>query len=188
MLEVRGRTLGEAEQIRVRERDATLRQARPVVDVQPFRLAVVQRQHVVPCRFGEEELHHLVELLGILPGEVVRLTEVFVDVVQFPGHVQQVPRLVLAEPRDAADRARHPAVVVNTLIAEHLEVLRRSSARSVNVIEGVDHAYSLDRLLSDAVELGRKIDADRFENRGSDVDHMVELIASLAPGLDPFGP
>ena len=91
--------------------------------------------------------------------------------------------LVLEFPRERRrGGARHPAVVVDGAVAEHLEVLRGVSGRDVGVrlVPRVRHAHAFDGALLDAVDrLGRR-DAGRFEDGRDDVDDMVELPADAA--------
>ena len=67
------------------------------VGVEPLEAAVVEREHVVLPRLEEEEALELVELLGLLGREVVRLRPVvgaveLPDVVVEGGHLGRPPR------------------------------------------------------------------------------------------------
>ena len=55
------------------------------------------------------------------------------------------------------------------------------------VVEGVAHAHALVGLLLDAVHEDRLGQARRVQDGGRHVDHVAELGADLAPGLDPLG-
>ena len=74
-----------------RERLAPAQQVGPAGDgrVEALGAAVVDRQHVVALGLLQEDRLQLLELLGILRGEVVRLAEVLVDVVELPHVVLQ---------------------------------------------------------------------------------------------------
>ena len=85
-------------------------------------------------------------------------------------------------------RHRGPALVVDAAVAEHLEVLRLVPLGRLGVVEGVEHADAFDRVLLDAVHRDRLGQAGRLEDRRRDVDHVVELRADLALGLDALGP
>ena len=98
------------------------------------------------------------------------------------GRAGQVPW------RPYRHRAVHPAVVVQALHAQHLEILGAVARRRVEpagvVVEGIGEANTLDRLLCDAVDLDRRRDAGELEQRRHDVDDVVELPADAALVLD----
>ena len=130
---------------------------------------------------------------GFTGREVGRLREVLADFVEFPLVVedcrQPTLRLGGRVPRsNPRRRAGDPAVVVDALVAEHLEVLRRMLRRSVGVIERVHQARALDGLLSRAVNVRRRGNADRFEQCRRDVDHRAELRTETALVFDSSGP
>src|SRR5215469_14000022 len=83
-----------------------------------------------------------------------------------------------------------PPVVIDSAIGDHLEVLGVVSRgrSSVRLVERVDHAYTLDRLLLDAVDELWRPDTDGFENRRHDVDNVVELVANPARVVNVAGP
>ena len=94
---------------------------------------VVERQHVVLLRLRIEEVLHLLELVRHLGGQVVGLGGVLLDVVEFPlvagDHVRRRGGAQL--PRESRrGRGRHPPVVIDGAIAEHLEVLRGVPGRA----------------------------------------------------------
>ena len=81
-----------------------------------------------------------------------------------------------------------PALVVDPAVAEHLEVLQVVRSRPPRVVEGVQHARPVQRLLLDAVdEVGRR-EPGRLEDGRRDVDDVSELAAHLPLGLEPVGP
>ena len=154
---------------------------------------VVERQHVVLLRLQIEEVLHLLELLRHLGGQVVELGGVFLDVVELPlvpgNHIRRRTGTELPR-KSCRGRDRHPALVIDGAIAEHLEVLRRVSGRRVGVglVPGVGHAHAFDGALLDAVDrIGRR-DAGRFEDGRHDVDDVVELTADTSHVLDVAGP
>ena len=87
-------------------------------------------------------------------------------------------------------RRRHPAVVIDGAIAEHLEILRRVPGRGVGVrlVPRVGHAHAFDRDLLDAVDRVGLRNAGRFEDGRHDVDDVVELAADAAHVGDVAGP
>ena len=96
--------------------------------------------------------------------------------------------LVRADPRNAVPGYRRPSLVVDAAVAEHLEVLRFVPVRRFGVVEGVHHAEAFERRLLDAVDDCRMGESGGFEDRRRDVDHMMELAADLAFGLDAVRP
>ena len=171
---------------------------RPAVEARLRRIPaaerrVVERQHVVLLRLLIEEALHLLELIRHLGGQVVELGGVLLDVVELPvvpgDHIRrrsgaELPRKI------CRGRDRHPALVVDGAIAEHLEVLRGVPGRRVGVrlVPRVRHAHAFDGALLDAVDrIGRR-DAGRFEDGRHDVYDVVELAADAAHVLDVAGP
>src|SRR3954464_1043089 len=86
--------------------------------------------------------------------------------------------------------ARDPPLVVETSIANHLEILGRAGALRVRVrpIERVGHADPLDRLLGHAVHHRRLGDPDDVEDRGYPVDGGMELEAGGPDVREPGWP
>jgi hypothetical protein len=78
--------------------------------------------------------------------------------------------------------------VIDAAVAEHLEVLRLVSVGSLGVVERIEHADAFDGLLLHAVHESRLRKLRRLENRGRNIDHVVELRANLALALDPARP
>ena len=146
---------------------------------------VVERQHVVLRRLRIEEVLHLLDLLRHLGGKVGELGGVLLDVIELPlvprDHIgrrggAQLPR------NGRRGRRRHPSIVIDGAIAEHLEVLRGVPSRCIGVrlVPGVDHAHAFDGVLLDAVDrIGRR-DAGRFEDGRNNVDDVMELAADAA--------
>ena len=85
-------------------------------------------------------------------------------------------------------RHRGPALVVDAAVAEHLEVLGLVPLRRLGVVERVEHADALDRVLLHAVHRDRLGQSRRLEDGRRDVDDVVELRADLALGLDALRP
>ena len=83
---------------------------------------------------------------------------------------------------------RGPALVVDAAVAEHLEVLRLAPLVRVGVVERVGHRRAVQRHLLDPVDERRLRQAGRVEHGRRHVDHVVELVADLALGLDASGP
>ena len=81
-----------------------------------------------------------------------------------------------------------PALVIDAAITEHLEVLGLVLVGRFGIVEGVQHADALDRVLLHAIHKQWLGKSRCFENRRRNVDHMVELRADLAFGFDPLRP
>ena len=133
----------------------------------------------------------------MLRGEVLGLREVVGEVVELPGVLLRVVgsgreprhRRRRQVPRDPVELAGGPpAVLVDRPVADDLEVLHGVALRCVRVLEGVEEARALHRLLRGPVhDLGLG-DAGRFEDRRPDVDRVRELGAQPAGVLDPLRP
>jgi hypothetical protein len=125
----------------------------------------------------------------VLGGKVAGVAEV-------GGHVVELPDVPVE--RHGAGRgsqavlavacARPPAVVVDGAGADELEVLRRVPVLGVRVVEGVDHAHPIHRLLIDAVDARRRWDAGALQDGRGDVDVVMELAADTAVVLDARRP
>ena len=83
---------------------------------------------------------------------------------------------------------RRPPLVIDAAVAEHLEVLRLVPLRSLGVVERIQHTDAFKRRLLRAVDDRRMRQPGRFEDRRSDVDHMMELAAHLAFRLNAVRP
>ena len=154
---------------------------------------VIERQHVVLLRLGIEDALHLLELVRHLGGQVVVLRGVLHDVVELPlvagDHIRR--RLGAQLPRHSCrGRGRHPPVVIDGAVAEHLEVLRgvRGGRVGVRLVPGVGHAHAFDGKLLDAVDRIGCRDAGSFEDSRHDVDDVVKLAADAAHVVDVAGP
>ena len=133
----------------------------------------------------------------MLGRDVVRLGEVVGQVVQLP-HVplrvirpggEPFHRLRREVPRDPVQfRAGPPAVLVDRAGSGELEVLNRMALLSGGVIERVQEAGAVHRLLLDPVDLLRFGNAGRLQHRRRNVDAMRELRAHVRVGPEPVGP
>ena len=73
------------------------------------------------------------------------------------------------------DSASEPALVVDTAIAKHLEVLNLVPLGRVRIIEGVHQARALERCLHYAVHTLGLRQSRRLEDCWSDVNDMRKL-------------
>jgi hypothetical protein len=78
--------------------------------------------------------------------------------------------------------------VVDAAVADHLEILRLVTFRGFRVVERVDHADAVQRLLHDAVDERGCGQLGDLEDRWCNIDDVVKLRADLSFGLDPVGP
>ena len=167
-----------------------VRLGRGVFPTQQCRVA--ERQHVVLLCFPIEHRLQLLDLVRHLRREVIELGGVFLDVVKLPLVRADVRRRRGAQHPWLGHRRRrrHPTLVIDGAIAEHLEILRGALARGVGVglVQGVQHAHPFDRALLDAVDDFGLRDAGCFENGRHDVDDVVELTADAALVVDMAGP
>src|ERR1700761_8813457 len=125
------------------------------------------------------------QLVGHLLGQVVCLAPVFVGVVELPSVVVECRRfLTLEYPRRLVPRYCGPALMVDTAIAEHLEVLRLMLLGGLGVVERVTHADAFDRVLLHSVDEGRLGHTCHFQDCWRDVDDVMKLSAELARALD----
>ena len=84
--------------------------------------------------------------------------------------------------------AGDPALVVDAAVAEHLEVLRLPAVGGLGVVGRVQHRDAVHGPLLDAVHRLGLRQLRGFQHGGGHVDHVVELAADLALGLDALGP
>ena len=129
------------------------------------------------------------ELVGVLLGEVVGLAPVGGGVVQLPAVVVE-GRCLLADqdPGRLVPGHRGPALVVDAAVAEHLEVLGLVPVGRVRVVEAVGHADAVQRHLLHAVDADRLGQPRHLQDRGGQVDHVMELLAQLAAGPEAVRP
>ena len=155
----------------------------------PFHAPVVQGQHVVLGGLDQPEPLQLGQLLGVVGRQVAGLAVVAVPVVE-------LPHVVVERRQDATDHDpgclvlgdRAPALVVDTAVGKHLEVLQVVALRGVALVEAVQHAGALHRRLQHAVDHGRLGQPGRLEDGRRQVDHVGELGAQAAGLLDPVRP
>ena len=188
VLEVEDAVFRQASHAADEELGLTLDEHRPAgeVRVELLQQPVVQGQHLVARRLDQPLPLQLVELLRHLLGEIVRLGPVLVRV--------ELPHIVVEcgpwghDPGRVVLRDRGPALVVNAAIAHDLEVLHVMLLGGLGVVERVEHADPLDRVLLNAVHRNRLRQTGRLEDRRGHVNHVGKLRANLAPGFDALGP
>ena len=113
---------------------------------------VVDRQHLVARRLDQPQPLQIVELFRHLLGEILRLAPVLGRVVELPDIVVEGRGFRRSRsPGRPVLGHRGPALVVDAAVAEHLEVLRLVPLSRLGVVERVQHADTLDRVLMHAV-------------------------------------
>ncbi len=161
----------------------------------PHRLGVqadggppVERKHIVLRGLHPPQVLQLAQLVRMLRGEVVRLREVLVDLVEFPGRLVGIELGAIGVPGHERRARGHPAVVIEAAVAAQLEVLGLAPTPGRCVIEGEGEAQALDRLLLHAVQLGRRGDPADLVQRRHDVDRVQELRSQSPLVPDPRRP
>ncbi len=152
----------------------------------------IHRQHLVPLRFLPEQLFQFLDLRGILGSHIVELSPVLVQVIQlpWPGFRMLVGRSAVVPGHTHDLGAEDPAIVVDRVVADHLEILGLVRRGCVGVlrVECIHHAHAIHGILLDAVNhLGQR-NSGRFEKGRRDVDNVMELVTDAALVLDHPGP
>src|SRR2546430_17561862 len=83
---------------------------------------------ILDCLLGEEVLK-LFQLSGILRGEIVGLAEVLGYMVKFPSVLGE-RRKRHHQPWNGMTRACHPAIVINSAVSKHFEILSREIGKA----------------------------------------------------------
>lgn len=143
------------------------------------RCHVVQRQDVVPPRLVHPEPLQLLDLLGMLVGDVVGLGAVLVGVEELPVVVLEAPgsrdRAVLGDGL--------PALVPDAPVTHHLVVLGLLAGGSVP-LERVGHRDARQRRLLVTVDHLRHLHTAGLQDGRVDVGGVVVLAADLAADRD----
>ena len=145
----------------------------------------VEWQHFVLARLLQEQLLQVFQLLRISRGNVIVLRPVLAQVVELPSHV--IEGILVNWPDDLPRRPDHfragdPAIVIEGVVAHHLEILGvvRGWRVGVGFIPGIRHAHPFNRPLRDAVDHFGGGNAGGLEDGRHDVNDVVELVADAA--------
>ena len=144
---------------------------------------VVERQALVDPRVVPPQSLQLLELLGVLGGQVVDLGAVLREVVELP-----LVELELPPSGDRrVQRVREPALVVERSHPEHRVELGLPPVGGRVRQRGRD-ALPLDRALGVALEHLRRLDAEHLVQRRDEVHRVDVLVAHAAARVDPLRP
>ena len=138
------------------------------------------RQHLVARRLDDPQPLQFAQLLRHLLGEVLGLAPVLGGVVEFP-HVIVERGIAARDPGRVVLGHRGPALVVDGAVAHDLEVLRLVAFRRLGVVERVEHADAVDRVLLDAVHRDRLGNARRLEDGRRHVDDVRRTACGSRP-------
>src|SRR5205814_9104828 len=141
---------------------------------------------ILDCLLGEEVLK-LFQLSGILRGEIVGLAEVLGYMVKFPSVLGE-RRKRHHQPGNRMTRACHPAIVINSTVSKHLEILSRVCLLGFGIVESINHRHSIERSLRRSVDALRKRQADCLQYSRRNVSNMSELRADFSLGFNSCRP
>ena len=128
------------------------------------------------------------QLLRILLGQIDALRRIVVQVVEFPRVFVQrrIAEYVFGEDVVGIRQFSLPSVVVDRARAKDVVVLQRVTGGRFSVLDRVGQRRSFNRLLLDAANLFRSLDANQIECGGKKIDNMAVLGANAALVLDAF--
>ncbi len=89
-------------------------------------------------RLFREEVLKLLQLCGILRGEIVGFAEVLGYMIKFPSILGE-RRKRHHQPGDGMTSTGHPAIVIDAAITKHFEVLSGMRFFGVCIVEGINH-------------------------------------------------
>src|SRR5213592_2265447 len=99
---------------------------------------------MVTCCFLHEKILKLLEFRRVFGCEVIGLAEIFSYMVKFPS-IFGKRRKRHHQPGNGMTCTRHPAVVIDAAVSEHLEVLSGMRLLGFRVVEGIDYRCSIKR-------------------------------------------
>src|SRR5215813_4866028 len=158
--------------------------------VGPLDEPIVQRQDVVAGRFGKEKVLKFSQLLRVLIGQVDPLAKVLGEVVELPGILSEISRPDIDPGQPAVAAAGDPAVMIESAVAEHLEVLRVVLTWIVGVLttESIGQTHALDWLLRHPIRHGWFGDTHHLKDRRYDIDGVMKLGTDLAAVFNALQP
>ena len=164
-----------------------------------LRTATVDRQDVVFACFHIPHANHGNQASALCFGQIIRLSEVFVQVVQFPTSCIQFGQLLIGNrrtkeqsrlrkrgSRPRADGA--PTIVIERAVTKHLKVLSDMFAGCICVIKGIREAKPFNRRLSYPFDHRRCFNPQRIQDSRQHIDGMGVLRANFTFSLDACWP
>ena len=143
--------------------------------------AVIQRQHLAGFGLLPPGGNQCLQPLGLLRGQVVVLVEIFVQVVELPD-------IVVEGLATRMKGHRLPALLPQTAVAEHLDVLRPQSRRRGRVVQRGGKTLALERQCGQTLQLQRFVHADQVQQGRRQVGGMVKTMAQLTARGQTGGP
>src|SRR5207245_3555471 len=92
------------------------------------------------------------------------------------------------QPWNGMTRACHPAIVINSAVSKHLEILSRVCLLGFGIVEGINHRRSVERSLRRSVDALGKRQADCLQYSRRNVSNMSELRADFSLGFNSRRP
>ena len=133
----------------------------------PFGKAVIQWQNVVFGGLDQPKSLQLLELLWLFLSQIAGLTPVVIGVIELPNVVIEGGELNGAGfPGGAVTGDSGPALVINTAVANHLEILGFMPLGCILFIEGIEHAHAFQRFLLHPIHEQRLGQSGRLQHRG----------------------
>ena len=162
-----------------------------VLGTEPLEVAVIEGKNLVLRRLLEEQRPQFFELVRVVFGEVLGLREILVEVVELPlVLVERVfGGLAPADPRQSFRRGvGHPAVVVDALVGDHLEILGAMVFVGVGAVERRKQARTVEGHLFDTADDRGHRQVRRRQDGRDDVGDMGELRTQPTGVLDARRP
>src|SRR5690606_25635805 len=127
---------------------------------------IVERINIVLPGLAVEHCLHLGEFLRLAGGEVLGLTEIGAQVIQFPliAGVRATGKTFVLPRHTTRFGICPPAVVIDAAVGRDLEILRAMRLRRLGIGKGRQQADAIQRLLRNAVDRGRRGYSRRIEN------------------------
>ncbi len=120
--------------------------------------------------------------------QIVPEAEVLKGVVQLPTIIRRDSVHHGCLPGQLDGCPGKPAILIETPVADNLEILDGVLLIGIAIVKAVHHAGALDRDLGYTVYYRRLRNARGLEDGGYYVDDMGELLPNLTLGLDAVGP
>src|SRR6266566_6855675 len=107
--------------------------------------------------------------------------------VEFP-HIFGKRRVLYHQPGNGMASTGHPAIVIDSSVAEHLEILRGMSGPGIGIVKSIEKRSSIERPLFGSVDHFRERKTGGFKRGRCDIGYMRKLRTNFTLGFDPLGP